>query len=498
MKYWQCLLQAAFFTLASIATIGEAATFDITTKYSGVTGIIRGPDGAMWFTEPNAQQVGRITTNGAISEFSVPGVGSTIAVGPDGNLWCTGQDGISRVARDGTLTQFPVKPFAYVKGIAAGPDGNLWFTMWQDDKIGRITPQGDVTTYPLPSQTTDVWAITQGADGNLWFTEEHKHTTGRITPQGVITEFPSGYGATYIAAGSDGNLWYSGYTSIGRFSPSGEVTEFRLRNLSCSPGAIVAGPDGNLWFVEKRCDAFGKITPQGVITEYPFPLSNTSLSGLAFGTDGQLWITDSGNNKIVSLSVPTGSGTILTSLNLICPVQIVAEENGGRCAATAKYADGTSLDVTENISALLPPTLVSSDTTALSISVTSVHGGIRGGDLIAGSVTKDTSVSVKATYTENGVTQQAEANLLIKALPPLTTVDSERIFRWAEYHYPQLFPGTSSTQTAQGYTYRHYPKAGVYLATKDARVILHDGKTWNFFDVGSANNFLQLAKSEGY
>ncbi len=37
---------------------------------------------------------------------------------------------------------------AGLAGIAAGPDGNVWFTEGVGNKIGRITPAGDVTEFP--------------------------------------------------------------------------------------------------------------------------------------------------------------------------------------------------------------------------------------------------------------------------------------------------------------------------------------------------------------
>lgn len=501
MKSVQFLTQTVVSILISafLATMVQAAVFGIAPEYSGINSIIPGPDGAMWFTEPNVQQVGRITTNGTITEFSVPGVGEAITFGPDGNLWATGTDAISRITPSGKVTQFPVKQFAYIKGIAAGPDGNLWFTMWADDMIGRINLQGDISQFPVPKPATEFVAITPGPDGNLWFTSENTQLLGRITPQGTITEFPTSYGTLYIVSGPDGNLWISGYTSIGRFSPNdGTLTEFRPRTLNCLPGALTVGPDGNIWFVEPRCDAYGKITPQGVITEYPFPLTNSYVTSLAFGPDGQLWFTDAGNNKIVSLPMPVGTAPQLTSLSLTCPAQVVAEQNGGRCSATAKYADGSSADVSAHLSLNVSASLTSSDNTALSILPNSVHSATFGGDLIGGSVKTDTSVTLTATYTENGVTQKASASVLVKALSPLTTADLERIFRWAENRYPELFPGNSVTQISQGYTYRYYPKTGVYLAGKDGRMILHNGTTWNFYDVGSAYVYYKDATASGF
>ena len=75
-----------------------------------------------------------------------------------------------------------------------GPDGNLWFT--EDSSgmrapIGRITPSGTVTEFPLPAGDS-ARHLTVGPDGNLWFTEGSTTgpAIGRITPAGAITEFP--------------------------------------------------------------------------------------------------------------------------------------------------------------------------------------------------------------------------------------------------------------------------------------------------------------------
>jgi hypothetical protein len=69
-------------------------------------------------------------------------------------------------------------------------------------------------------------------------------------------------GATGIAAGPDGNLWFAEYfgNRIGRITPAGVVTEF---SAGISPGsglgAITAGPDGNLWFTELSGNRIGRI-----------------------------------------------------------------------------------------------------------------------------------------------------------------------------------------------------------------------------------------------
>src|SRR5207244_13350230 len=61
--------------------------FSLPTANSLPLGMTAGPDGALWFTEFNANQIGRITTGGTVTEFAVPTLGSqpgNITAGPDG------------------------------------------------------------------------------------------------------------------------------------------------------------------------------------------------------------------------------------------------------------------------------------------------------------------------------------------------------------------------------------------------------------------------------
>src|SRR5262245_38528182 len=61
-------------------------------------------------------------------------------------------------------------------------------------------------TLPTGSQPT---AIAAGPDGNLWFTETGANKVGRLTIAGNLTEFPVGSLPTGITAGPDGNVWYT-------------------------------------------------------------------------------------------------------------------------------------------------------------------------------------------------------------------------------------------------------------------------------------------------
>jgi hypothetical protein len=117
----------------------------------------------------------------------------------------------------------------YPRGITAGPDGNLWFTEEYVGKVGRITPAGAITEFPVPTATAYLEGITAGPDGNVWFTEKGKDRIGRVTPAGAITEFPipTYSGPWGITAGPDGNLWFTEYdgNKIGRLPLSAQVAD---------------------------------------------------------------------------------------------------------------------------------------------------------------------------------------------------------------------------------------------------------------------------------
>ena len=93
-----CLLSV----LTALALSGKIREFAVPTASSFPEGITAGPDGNLWFTEIDGNNIGRITTAGVVTEFPVP-----------------------------TASSEP-------EGIAAGPDGNIWFTEFAVNKIGQL------------------------------------------------------------------------------------------------------------------------------------------------------------------------------------------------------------------------------------------------------------------------------------------------------------------------------------------------------------------------
>ncbi len=306
------------------------------------TSITSGPDGNLWFTEvyswgTEPGNIGRITTTGAITEFSAKGLWPEgIAAGPDGNLWFTLGSQIGRITPTGDVAQFllPARSSAG-PGIVAGPDGNLWFTgpvspYWSDvATIGRITTTGIITTFDVPAPDRVLYGIAAGPDGNLWFTVGYNDfeifadngKIGRITPTGVITLFtiPTAYsGAAHIAAGPDGNLWFTEPFSnrIGRISTTGVITEFTLPTTGW-PFGITAGPDGAVWFTHAGANKIGRITTSGEISEFSIPTADAGPTGISSGADGNIWFTESNGKKIGRLT-PGAPGACVPDSTTLC------------------------------------------------------------------------------------------------------------------------------------------------------------------------------------
>lgn len=299
---------------ASLAATTAPCPTGTITEYAVPTsslpsGITAGPDGNLWFTLEQSGFLGRITPSGAFTLFSLSSVGNQggINPGPDGDVWFTENNTVSRIAKidpsTGSITEYPVGNGVGVGGIAAGSDGNMWFLESAANKIGRITTNGTITLFNVPTPSSFPHGLNLGPDGNIWFNELNADKIGNITPSGVITEYaiPTPSAKPFvIALGPDGNMWFteSAAGKIGRITLTGSVTEFPLPNSSAMPAGITVGPDGNLWFTERATGKIGRITTAGAVTEFPLPVSTSQPDKIVQRPDGNLWFTEHSGDKI--------------------------------------------------------------------------------------------------------------------------------------------------------------------------------------------------------
>lgn len=278
-------------TLAALAAILAAAAYGCSSNVHGETAV----PGLASRATPNVIQGGG---SKRWIQFALPTQNSEpfgITVGPDGNLWFSelGANKIGRLTPSGQLSEFRVptssgSPIA----IAVGPDGALWFTELGGNKIGRITTSGSITEYHIPTLHSQPMGLAAGPDGALWFVESSQtaHKVGRITTTGTITEYQAGFRHLYfIVAGADGRLWYTGGSggAISAITTTGHVTHYATKNYTYG---LTLAFDGNIWFTEMN-HTIGSVTPAGVVTEYPIP-GTIRLSMISQAPGGWLWISE--------------------------------------------------------------------------------------------------------------------------------------------------------------------------------------------------------------
>lgn len=198
--------------------------------------------------------------------------------------------------------------------------------------IGRAISQFSFFTGPAEVGEHQMAA---GPDGNVWFSDTRAEKIGYITPGGAVTEFalPSGNAvATGIAAGPDGNIWYTDGPDglIGRMTLSGTVTTFSLRS-GTRPVDITGAPDGDLWFTAQTPSTgawwLGRMTTSGSATFFAVPDPDASLNGITVGIDGNIWFANAGSASIGRIT-PAGVMTEFKTPNGAIPNRITPASDG--------------------------------------------------------------------------------------------------------------------------------------------------------------------------
>lgn len=266
--------------------------------------IVSGPQKALWFTEEFTGKIGRITTDGSITEFAVSNGQEPegITVGPDGNLWFTepGANEIGRMTPRGATTLFQITGSnPSPRGITLGPDGNLWAVEFYDGYVDRITPKGKITRFQIPTYAPFAWAISTGPDGDLWFTESAANAIGRFNP--VTQKFDesiavptSGSTPWAILLTPDKHVWFTERTGdkIATVDASDHVQEFPIAQPESYPEDLALGSDGDLWFTEMQTGDLGRINPVNGKFGHIITLPAESIpNAIAPGSNGNVFFT---------------------------------------------------------------------------------------------------------------------------------------------------------------------------------------------------------------
>jgi virginiamycin B lyase len=350
---------------AGSARAANVELFGVPTPGAGLSSIVAGPDGALWFNEQNGFSVGRITTAGAITEYPIPragyshaGDGPTTIVSSGGGLWTLANVGstIDEIATTGAATQLYARIDQSATNIAPDSAGGVWAASLTGAGGGPVSggvfrvdpPSGHVRNYrsarfggqfqPLP--------MVAGPNGAGWFADGGsalKSITNAGKVRSVAIHGSGSKLVTSMAFDRKGDLWFTEYVPGGGFAPStkgaiGEIpagtTTATLKRLpgNETPGSLALGPDGGMWFTWAK--GIGRIAPTTGATQLVALGAAYHPSSIAFGVDRQLWFVDPVANDIgaVQLSqLPIGTRTPL-------PRPVVRLTGGGLRTAAADGA----------------------------------------------------------------------------------------------------------------------------------------------------------------
>ena len=327
----------------------------------------------------------------SITQFPLPtgdqGPGA-IATGADGNLWFTqsGTSVLGIATVGGRITAGPALR-GRAQDLALDSGGNLWATEESAGYIARIPSSGPPAEFAVGGAPDQIAA---GPDGNLWFTDlAAPGAIKRITPAGTVTSYTTGLTPsstpTGVAAGPDGGVWFTESVGgrIGRIDPTTKaITEYSVGLTPLSLATVItAGPDGNLWFTETAGGRIGRITPSGTITEFSAGLAAGSLpEGIAAGPDGNLWFADAANPARIGRITPSGAITEFSSglLPSSAPVGIAAGPDGNLWFTAPGNRGSIGRVVPASASAPTPPPATTTAVTGAASALTATSATVTG------------------------------------------------------------------------------------------------------------------------
>jgi virginiamycin B lyase len=235
-----------------------------------------------------------------------------VTVDRDGDPWFgLGSGSVGTINhRTGKLTVYPLaNSNAGIGVIKFDKDGNAWFPEGNAPGIGElnlVTSKQREFLLPLPSRQAGLVPtfVQIDREGNIWFNEvDFSDTTGgkigRLSADGVITEWavPTvGAEIEEIALDHEGRLWFAEQGNI-KLNPSPNrvgvldpqkqtITEYLSPTPNSRPAGILVAADDTIWFSEHAADKIAHLFPKrvrGVVTHVS-PVKAASSPSLTLQT----------------------------------------------------------------------------------------------------------------------------------------------------------------------------------------------------------------------
>ncbi|MBI6547089.1 MAG: SMP-30/gluconolactonase/LRE family protein [Cyanobacteria bacterium NC_groundwater_1444_Ag_S-0.65um_54_12] len=260
-------------TLAGSGQAGWVDGMDTSAQFNYPVGIASDKGGNLYVADSNNHRIRKITTTGAVS--TVAGSGK---IG-----WA-----------DGTSTK---AQFAYPQGVAVDAADNLYVADYGNNRIRKITTDGDVTTLAGNSQSgwsdgngaiaqfNSPLGITADSTGDLYVADYGNNLIRKITAGGTVSTL----------AGSGQSGWSDGVGMTAKFNyPVGLAVDGAGNVYVADSGnhrIRMVSPNGQVSTLVGT-GKWGWLDASGVNAQFNTPM------GIVIDTSGRFYITDTFNQRI--------------------------------------------------------------------------------------------------------------------------------------------------------------------------------------------------------
>ncbi|MGB6984879.1 MAG: hypothetical protein WBD74_02755 [Candidatus Aquilonibacter sp.] len=190
-------------------------------------GIAAGPDGNLWVTDPASNGIWRVAPGcGSFGFYPLATANAApqnITVGANGALWFTeyNADKIGEIftsAAAGTMpTEFKVTTGAGLGAITSGSDNAIWFTETKSDKLGRMLTTGQLASETALTGVGQPYGLVNAPDGNFYIADQTKSNIVQFNPSnGTIELFPTktaNAGPFWLTIGPDSQVYFTEQTA---------------------------------------------------------------------------------------------------------------------------------------------------------------------------------------------------------------------------------------------------------------------------------------------
>ena len=272
-------------------------------------------------------------------------------IGWEAHVTTLGGDG-SPLVRDGKQSAFS-DPF----GVAVAADGTIYVAdAGESNRIRKISPDGNVVTLAGNSEGfadgagaaasfNTPSALALGPDGNLYVADTGNNRIRKITPEGNVSTVAGNGMAGYVdgpaaqsqfngpiglAVSRGGDIYVADtYNDVIRMiTTDGQVTTIagggtpgyadgeQKVSLFDTPSGIIVVEDSSLIVADTGNRRLRKITPEGNVTT--LPISGDELSrpvGLAFSHDHFLYVTELDRSRVVQIAPDGVARVVATEFN---------------------------------------------------------------------------------------------------------------------------------------------------------------------------------------